>query len=112
MWRRGRRRRQDVDTCGGGAGGEGRTLTRVAAGQEANRRRDKQKSVLMRLHEPIFAMAVEMHERSRWVPPPPALSPLTPESSTGLSRTPPHWGGETGRETGGPGPCSATWSRP
>jgi hypothetical protein len=35
--------------------------------QEANRRRDKQKSVLMRLHEPIFAMAVEMHERSRWV---------------------------------------------
>lgn len=41
--------------------------TVLLSGEEANRRRDKQKSVLMRLHEPIFAMAVEMHERSRWV---------------------------------------------
>ena len=41
--------------------------TVLLSGEEANRRKDKQKSVLMRLHEPMFQMAVEMQERSRWV---------------------------------------------
>jgi hypothetical protein len=52
-------------------------VTLPARVQEANRRRDKQKSVLMRLHEPIFAVAVEMHERSRWVALTPHAIPYT-----------------------------------
>jgi len=39
----------------------------MLSGTEANKRKDKQKSVLMRMHEPMFGMAIEMHERSRWI---------------------------------------------
>jgi len=41
--------------------------TVMLSGEEANRRRDKQKSVLMRMHEPIFGAAIELHERGRWI---------------------------------------------
>ena len=41
--------------------------TVLLSGEEANRRRDKQKSVLMRMHEPMFKVAVEMHARNRWI---------------------------------------------
>ena len=41
--------------------------TVLLSGEEANRRRDKQKSVLMRMHEPMFKVAVEMHERNTWI---------------------------------------------
>lgn len=39
----------------------------MLSGEEANKRKDKQKSVMMRMHEPMFGMAIEMHERGRWI---------------------------------------------